>query len=90
MSAIRIIYWTKVRKARSLEVERQRRHMTTSRTTTGRNFLGIGLIVVGVIAMPVPVIPGIPLIAAGVAVLGKDHPIALFLRRQMARWIPTR
>ena len=63
--------------------------MTTSRTTNWRNLLGTSLIVAGVIAMPVPLIPGIPLIAAGIAVLGKDHPIARFFRRQMARWIPT-
>ncbi len=31
------------------------------------------LIVAGIVAVPVPVIPGIPLIAAGVAMLGRDH-----------------
>ncbi|MBS1856161.1 MAG: hypothetical protein JST11_12410 [Acidobacteria bacterium] len=40
-----------------------------------RRTCGIVLIAVGVLAIPIPVIPGIPLIAAGAAMLGRDHPL---------------
>jgi hypothetical protein len=33
------------------------------------------LIAAGVLAIPIPVIPGIPLIMAGAAMLGRDHPL---------------
>jgi uncharacterized protein YqgC (DUF456 family) len=42
---------------------------------TSRNVCGIALIIVGLVAIPVPVIPGVPLIAAGVALVGADHPM---------------
>jgi precorrin-3B methylase len=32
------------------------------------------LIVAGLVAIPVSVVPGIPIIAAGAAMLGSDHP----------------
>ena len=38
-----------------------------------RKIAGFVFIVAGLVAMPVPVIPGIPLIAAGVAMLGSDN-----------------
>ena len=47
---------------------------------------GMALIVVGVIAMPIPIIPGIPLVAAGVAMLGHDHPIV----RSCRGWLKTK
>lgn len=31
------------------------------------------LIAAGVVAIPIPVMPGIPLLAAGAAILGSDH-----------------
>lgn len=40
---------------------------------TVRTALGLVLIVAGLVAIPVPVLPGIPLFAAGVAMLGSDH-----------------
>ena len=40
-----------------------------------RNACGIVLIVAGLIAMPIPIVPGVPLIVAGVAVLGNNHPL---------------
>jgi hypothetical protein len=33
------------------------------------------LIAAGVVAIPIPVMPGIPLLAAGAAILGSDHPL---------------
>jgi uncharacterized protein YqgC (DUF456 family) len=40
-----------------------------------RKTAGMGLLIVGVAGLVLPVIPGIPLIAAGVALLGADHPV---------------
>lgn len=40
-----------------------------------RGICGIVLIAAGVLAVPIPVIPGIPLIVAGAAMLGSDHPL---------------
>ena len=40
-----------------------------------RRVLGVVLIAAGVLAMPIPVIPGIPLVVAGAAMLGSDHPL---------------
>ena len=55
-----------------------------------RNVLGIGLIVAGVIAMPIPVIPGIPMIIAGAAILGVDHPVTRYFQKQLAKWKSSR
>ncbi len=43
--------------------------------TVIRRVCGIVLIAAGVLAIPIPVIPGIPLIVAGAAMLGSDHPL---------------
>ena len=37
--------------------------------------LGIGLIAAGLAAIPIPVLRGLPLIAAGAAMLGGEHPL---------------
>ena len=47
-----------------------------------RNILGVFLIVLGIILLPVPVIPGLPIIAAGAAVLGPHHPIVVSFRNR--------
>jgi hypothetical protein len=44
------------------------------------------LIAAGVVAIPIPVIPGIPLIAAGAAMLGSDHPLV----RSGRTWLRNR
>jgi uncharacterized protein YqgC (DUF456 family) len=44
-------------------------------TATVRNVCGIALLVAGILGCLLPIIPGIPLLAAGVAVLGGNHPI---------------
>ncbi len=51
-----------------------------------RNVCGFALIAVGLVAMPVPIIPGIPLILAGAALLGRDHPIV----RSCRTWLQNR
>lgn len=40
-----------------------------------REVCGIVLIGAGILAIPVPIIPGIPLIVAGSAMLGNNHPL---------------
>lgn len=51
-----------------------------------RNACGTVLIVAGLIAMPIPILPGIPLVVAGVAVLGNDHPFV----RSCRTWLDIR
>ncbi len=51
-----------------------------------RRSCGIVLIAVGVLAIPIPVIPGIPLIVAGAAMLGSDHPLV----RTGRNWLQSR
>ncbi len=38
-----------------------------------RKALGIVLIAAGIVLIPIPILPGIPLIVAGAAMLGSDH-----------------
>jgi uncharacterized protein YqgC (DUF456 family) len=40
---------------------------------TLREISGVALLVAGAAGIVLPIVPGIPLIAAGVAVLGTDH-----------------
>jgi uncharacterized membrane protein YbaN (DUF454 family) len=40
-----------------------------------RSTIGVLPIVLGLIAVPVPVLPGLPLLAAGTALLGNQHPL---------------
>jgi hypothetical protein len=45
----------------------------------------MALIAAGLVAIPIPVIPGIPLIAAGAAMLGSDHPLVRSCRTWLQR-----
>lgn len=47
-----------------------------------RTVAGVALICLGLVGMLMPVLPGIPLLLAGVALLGSDHP---WVRPFMAR-----
>lgn len=47
---------------------------------------GILLIVAGLVAIPVPILPGLPLIAAGAALLAPGHPAV----RMAAEWLRSR
>ena len=40
-----------------------------------KNLCAIALILGGVAGIVLPIIPGIPMIAAGAAMLGRDHPL---------------
>lgn len=53
---------------------------------TRRKTWGIVLIVLGLVAMPIPVLPGIPLIVAGVAMIGPEHPAV----RACRTWLKNR
>lgn len=53
-------------------------------TSAARNICGVTLIGVGIIAMPLPVLPGIPIVLAGVALLGREHPLV----SRCVRWLP--
>jgi len=50
-----------------------------------RTSAGIALIVVGGIGVVLPVIPGIPLLAAGLALVAPDHPLVRWGRGWLAR-----
>jgi uncharacterized protein YqgC (DUF456 family) len=47
---------------------------------------GIALIVIGLIGVVLPVIPGIPLLAAGLALVAPGHPLVRWGRVRLARW----
>ncbi|HEY7141864.1 MAG TPA: hypothetical protein VIE44_17330 [Methylomirabilota bacterium] len=51
---------------------------------------GILLLGLGLLGLVVPVIPGVPLLLAGAALMGKDHPLVRpvvgNLRQLRARW----
>jgi len=50
-----------------------------------RTLPGIALILTGIIAIPIPILPGIPLIAAGAAMLGVNHPLVRAGREWLQR-----
>ena len=50
-----------------------------------RQLCGYTLIAVGLVAMPLPVVPGIPLLLAGAALLGRDHRLVRAFRGWMDR-----
>jgi len=54
---------------------------------------GVALVVLGLLGLVLPVIPGVPLLVAGVAVLGPQHPVVRpalgwfrRIRRSWRRW----
>ena len=57
--------------------------MTAHALAWARIPAGILLIAAGLIAMPLPILPGIPIVLAGVALLGKNHPLA----RRLWTWV---
>lgn len=55
-----------------------------------RNVCGIALIVAGLVAMPIPILPGIPLVVAGAAMLGSRHPLIRRVRTWAERFTSRR
>ncbi|HTT22344.1 MAG TPA: PGPGW domain-containing protein [Candidatus Sulfotelmatobacter sp.] len=50
-----------------------------------RNVFGIVLIAIGLVAVPIPIVPGLPLIVAGAALLGHHHPLIRSCRTWLQR-----
>ena len=48
--------------------------------------LGIALCAVGIAGTLVPIIPGVPIILAGCALMGADHPLVRSLKDRWHRW----
>ena len=51
-----------------------------------REAMGFALVVAGLFGMLLPVVPGVPLLLAGVAVLGADHPRIQPWIARIERW----
>ncbi len=53
---------------------------------TVRAVAGLTLIVAGIVGMLLPIVPGIPLLLAGVALLGSSHPWVRPLMARLRLW----
>jgi uncharacterized protein YqgC (DUF456 family) len=49
-------------------------------------FLGMALCFIGVGGTVVPVIPGVPIILAGIALMGTNHPLVLKTKQKLQHW----
>jgi uncharacterized membrane protein YbaN (DUF454 family) len=47
---------------------------------------GFGLLAVGVLGTLLPIIPGIPFLILGAALIGKDHPLIRPFAERIDRW----
>lgn len=48
--------------------------------------LGLVLCVIGIAGTLIPVIPGVPIILGGVALMGADHSLVRGLKERLKRW----
>jgi len=55
-----------------------------------REAAGLALLVAGLLGMVLPLIPGAPLLLAGVAVLGANHPIVQPWIERVRKWRGSR
>lgn len=51
-----------------------------------RTIAGVTLITIGLIGIVLPIIPGIPLLLAGIATMGRDHPLLRPVMARLDRW----
>lgn len=51
---------------------------------------GVLLVAVGVLGLVLPIIPGVPLLIAGVALLGPEHPLVRPFAERLERWRAAR
>lgn len=57
-----------------------------TRPSVVRTVAGLVLIALGLLGLLLPVMPGIPFLIAGVAMVGVDHPVLRPFRRFLARF----
>ena len=48
--------------------------------------IGIAMCVIGVAGTLVPVIPGVPIILAGLALMGTEHPLVRKVKERFQKW----
>lgn len=48
--------------------------------------LGIALCIIGLAGTLVPIIPGVPMMIAGFALMGRDHPFVRGVKARARRW----
>lgn len=65
---------------------RPRPHTRAGLEQMGRTIAAYFCLAVGTVGLVLPIIPGVPLLIAGVALLKPEHPV----RRFATRWIPRR
>jgi len=63
-----------------------RKARVASLCAAGRVVFGVSLVALGALGLVLPVIPGIPLLIAGVALLGPKHPLVRPVAERVARW----
>lgn len=51
-----------------------------------RLFLGVMFCIFGLLGVLLPVIPGVPIILAGLALIGPAHPWVRSLKERLKRW----
>ena len=51
-----------------------------------RTGTGLVLVVVGLAGLVLPIVPGIPILIVGLALLGTDHPVRVAITRRLQRW----
>ena len=51
-----------------------------------KEFGGVGLLALGVLGIALPILPGIPFLIAGVAILGPEHPLIRPFTKRIERW----
>jgi hypothetical protein len=47
---------------------------------------GVGMIAIGVVGCVLPIIPGVPFLVGGVALLGTRHPLVRPFTERLERW----
>ena len=59
-------------------------------TRSIRTVVGVVLVVVGAAGLVLPIVPGIPITIAGLALLGTEHPVRVAITRRLQRWGVTK
>jgi hypothetical protein len=62
------------------------RAMLYTTWSAARLIVGSLLMLIGVLGTIVPIIPGVPVFVAGIAVAGSSHPVTRFVRKRWDMW----